>query len=89
MSIVEHGDSMDVTIDGQLRTVPKCTCGKCIVRRLRGNNFPAFPYNKNMCSTYIDDMIGKLTSQKTLIPFTIVVSIILLRELIVSISLPP
>ena len=55
MSIVEHGDSMDVTIDGQLRTVPKCTCGKCIVRRLRGNNFPSFPYNKNMCSTYIDD----------------------------------
>ena len=55
MSIVEHGDSMDVTIDGQLHTVPKCTCGKCIVRRLRGNNFPSFPYNKNMASTYIDD----------------------------------
>ena len=48
MSIIEHGDTMDVTIDGQLRTVPKCTCGKCIVRRLRGNNFPSFPYNKNI-----------------------------------------
>ena len=55
MTIVEHGDMIDVTINGKLQTVPKCTCGKCIVRRLRGNNFPSFPYNKNMCSTYIDD----------------------------------
>lgn len=55
MSIVEHGNMIDVTIDGKLRTVPKCTCGKCIVRRLRGNQEPNFPYNKNMASTYIDD----------------------------------
>ena len=55
MSIVEHGDTIDVTIDGKVRTVPKCTCGKCIVRRLRGNIYPNFPYNKNMSSTYIDD----------------------------------
>ena len=55
MTIVEHGDMIDVTIDGQLKTVPKCTCGKCIVRRLRGNINPSFPYNKNLASTYTND----------------------------------
>ena len=55
MSIIEHGNTLDVTIDGKMQTVPKCTCGKCIVRRLRGNMFPSFPYNKNISSTYIND----------------------------------
>ena len=55
MTIIEHANTIDVSIDGKMQTVPKCTCGKCIVRRLRGNMLPGFPYNKNLASTYIDD----------------------------------
>ena len=33
--IREHGNMMDVSIDGKFQTIPKCTCGKCIFRRLR------------------------------------------------------
>lgn len=46
---------MEVTINGKLEKVPPCTCGKCIVRRLRKNFFNSFPYNKNLASTYAND----------------------------------
>ena len=32
--------------------IPFCTCGKCIVKRLRKSHFTNFPYNKNISSTY-------------------------------------
>ena len=53
--IREHGNMLDVSIDGKFQTVPKCTCGKCIVRRLRENLFTPFPYAKDLASTYKDD----------------------------------
>ena len=53
--IREHGDMLDVSINGKFQTVPKCTCGKCIVRRLRENLFTPFPYAKDLASTYKDD----------------------------------
>ena len=53
--IREHGDMLDVSIAGHLQTIPKCTCGKCIVRRLREGLFTPFPYNKDLASTYKDD----------------------------------
>jgi hypothetical protein len=46
---------MNVEIDGQKVTVPICTCGKCLVKRLRKNFFTNFPYNKNLSSTYVTD----------------------------------
>lgn len=46
---------MEVTINGKKERVPPCTCGKCIVRRLRKDFFNSFPYNKNLASTYKDD----------------------------------
>jgi len=46
---------LEVTINGQKTFVPPCTCGKCIVRRLRKDFFNGFPYNKDMASTYKDD----------------------------------
>ena len=53
--IREHGDMLDVSINGKFQTVPKCTCGKCIVRRLRENFFPPFPYAKDLSSIYKTD----------------------------------
>jgi hypothetical protein len=53
--IREHGNMLDVSIEGKFQTVPKCTCGKCIVRRLRENVFTPFPYNKDLASTYKDN----------------------------------
>ena len=53
--IREHGDQLDVSINGKFQTIPKCTCGKCIVRRLRENLFTPFPYAKDLASTYKDD----------------------------------
>jgi hypothetical protein len=38
-----------------LKHVPVCTCGKCIVRRLRTSLFPNFPYGKNIGSVYSKD----------------------------------
>ena len=35
---------LEVTIDGVKTKVPQCTCGKCIVRRLRKDFFTSFPY---------------------------------------------
>jgi hypothetical protein len=61
--IREHGDKLDVSIGGKFQTVPKCTCGKCIVRRLRENVFTPFPYAKDLASTYKDDYDWK-TNQK-------------------------
>lgn len=49
------GQLMDVTIDGKHQLIPKCICGKCIVRRLRKDNFGAIPYNKDLATTYKDD----------------------------------
>ena len=53
--IREHGDMLDVSINGKYQTVPKCTCGKCIVRRLRKDFFNPLPYGKNLNTTYKDD----------------------------------
>lgn len=46
---------IDATINGVHKRLPQCTCGKCIVRRLRKNFFTSFPYSKNLASTYVDD----------------------------------
>ena len=40
----EHNDT-----DGR---VPYCTCGKCVVKRMRKDGFENMPYNKNMSSAY-------------------------------------
>ena len=40
--------------------MPPCTCGKCIVRRLRKDFFSSFPYNKDMATTYKDDYDWKV-----------------------------
>lgn len=50
---------MNVSIDGKMVTVPHCTCGKCIVKRLRKDFFTSFPYNKNLSSTYGTDFTQK------------------------------
>jgi hypothetical protein len=39
--------------------IPFCTCGKCIVKRLRKSHFTSYPYNKNISSTYVADYDGK------------------------------
>lgn len=39
--------------------LPYCTCGKCIIRRLRKNHFTSFPYAKDLGSTYTKDYVGK------------------------------
>ena len=46
---------LEVEIDGVKTKVPQCTCGKCIVRRLRENNWDTLPYNKNLATTYTTD----------------------------------
>ena len=46
---------LEVTIDGKKTKVPPCTCGKCIVRRLRKNFFNSFPYGKDLNTTYKND----------------------------------
>ena len=55
MTIIEHRDTFDVIIDGKMETYPKWTYGKCIVHRLCGTGTTSFPYNKNLCSKYIND----------------------------------
>ena len=62
--IRQHDNYLDVSIEGQFRTIPRCTCGKCIVRRLRENLSTPFPYSKNLASTYKDDYDWK-TNPKT------------------------
>ena len=46
---------LEVTIDGVKTKVPPCTCGKCIVRRLRKDFFESLPYSKDLGSTYTKD----------------------------------
>lgn len=46
---------MQVEIDGKLESVPICTCGKCIVKRLRKEHFLSYPYNKGLGSIYNQD----------------------------------
>jgi len=46
---------MKVEIDGKLQEVPKCTCGKCLVKRLRKEHFLSYPYNKGLKSIYKND----------------------------------
>jgi hypothetical protein len=46
---------MVVEKDGEKLIVPTCTCGKCIVRRIRKGFFDSIPYNKNLGSTYTKD----------------------------------
>lgn len=53
--IQQNQNTMDVIIEEKYKTIPSCTCGKCIARRKRDNGSPSFPYNKNMASTYKDD----------------------------------
>jgi len=43
--------------------VPLCTCGKCIVKRIRKDNFESFPYNKNLSSAYTSDFDWKNNRQ--------------------------
>ena len=57
--IREHGNMLDVSIDGKFQTIPKCTCGKCIVRRQRKNEDPSIPYNKDLQSVYTSDYPAK------------------------------
>lgn len=45
---------LEVEINGQLTKVPQCTCGKCIVRRLREKLNPSMPYH-NIESIYTTD----------------------------------
>ena len=56
---------LEVTINGKLTKVPPCTCGKCIVRRLRKDFFSSFPYNKDLASTYKNDYDWKTNTQTT------------------------
>lgn len=46
---------MKVELDGKLQTVPLCTCGKCLVKRLRKDNFLSYPYNNALRSMYKND----------------------------------
>lgn len=54
---------MEVEIEGHRVTVPHCTCGKCIVRRLRKDHFSSIPYNKNLGSTYTKDYDWKTNNK--------------------------
>lgn len=46
---------MKVEIDGKIQQVPNCTCGKCIVKRIRKDHFLSYPYNKGLKSCYKGD----------------------------------
>lgn len=46
---------MQAEIDGKTQIVPICTCGKCVVKRMRKEHFLSYPYNKNLQSIYKDD----------------------------------
>lgn len=61
--VSQNGGTYDVIMDGKCQTIPSCNCGKCVVRRRRGNANPSFPYNKNLSSTYVDDYNWK-TNEK-------------------------
>ena len=43
--------------------VPNCTCGKCIVKRMRKDFFENFPYGKNLGSTYTTDFDWKFNQK--------------------------
>ncbi len=43
----------------ELENVPFCSCGKCIVKRLRKSHNTNFPYNKSISSTYGTDFDAK------------------------------
>ena len=51
---------LEITINGTKTKVPPCTCGKCIVRRLRKDFFNPLPYGKNLNTTYKDDYDWKV-----------------------------
>lgn len=53
---------MKVNIDGKEETVPLCTCGKCLVRRLRKEHFLSYPYNRGLKSVYRNDFGPNKTS---------------------------
>lgn len=46
---------MIIESNGKTINVPRCTCGKCIVRRMRKGFFDSIPYNKNLASNYAND----------------------------------
>ena len=50
---------MNVELNGERVTVPFCTCGKCVVKRMRKGFFTSFPYGKNLGSTYTGDFDWK------------------------------
>jgi hypothetical protein len=50
---------MNTELNGKTVTVPFCTCGKCIVKRMRKDFFSSFPYSKNLGSTYVKDFDWK------------------------------
>ena len=56
---------LEVEINGVKTIVPQCTCGKCIVRRLRQNMGSNIPYSKNLDSTYTIDYPWKNTLKDT------------------------
>lgn len=51
--------TMRVEVDGKFQVVPKCTCGKCLVKRLRKEHFLSYPYSKNLGTTYSGDYTKK------------------------------
>ena len=55
---------MNAEVNGENCELPYCTCGKCIVRRLRKGFFTNFPYNPNISSGYGSDFDWK-TNQNT------------------------
>lgn len=54
---------MNVSLNGKTVTVPYCTCGKCVVKRMRKDFFSSFPYSKNLGSTYAQDFDWKTQGQ--------------------------
>ena len=51
---------MNVEINGEKKTVPFCSCGKCIIRRSRdGNRNSKYPYNRKMETTYKNAYVKK------------------------------
>lgn len=55
---------MNVELNGKTVTVPYCTCGKCIVKRMRKDFFSSFPYSKGLGSTYHKDFDWKTQSKE-------------------------
>lgn len=57
---------MKAVINGKEEIVPLCTCGKCIVKRLRKDHFLSYPYNKNTKSIYNQDYPDQTQLSKVL-----------------------